>query len=84
MVKLEPTTARSLRDRGEAGAQIGDVLARLHVGLRPMHPGVTDENLAAYYIVEGTGTSNEDEIARTLQATPGVDGAYVKPPAEPA
>ena len=84
VVKLEPATARSLRNPGEVEPPITEVLARLRVRLTPMHPAVDDEALATYYSVEGAEAADEDEIARTLRAAPGVDGAYVKPPAEPA
>jgi hypothetical protein len=82
VVKLEPAAARSLRTSGEPAPPLGDVLDRLGVGLAPMHPGVDDDALAAYYTVEGAA-GDEEAVARVLHASPGVDGAYVKPPASP-
>jgi hypothetical protein len=56
--------------------------AQLGVTLHPLHPGVDDPELSAWYVT--SPSEDEEATASALQALPGVDSAYPKPPDEPA
>lgn len=50
--------------------------------LRPMHPGVTDSELQAYFIVEAPEAVDTQVAVERIRACPAVQAAYVKPPDE--
>jgi len=52
----------------------------LNVHLRPLHPGVNDEELRRFYIAEASSPKAAAELVRDLRSAEGVEAAYVKPP----
>jgi hypothetical protein len=84
-VQLRPDVALALQS-GSGGMPEAEELGRradaLGVQLQPVHPGETDPLLAPYFYCEAPD-SEAERIAAELAALPGVDGAYVKPAAEP-
>jgi hypothetical protein len=84
-VQLRPDVALALQ--GEGGGmpeaeELGRRAEALGVQLQPVHPGETDPLLAPYFYCEAPDEDAE-RIAAELAALPGVEGAYVKPAAEP-
>ena len=84
-VQLRPDVALALQ--GETvGAPEAEELRRraeeLGVELQPVHPGETDPLLAPYFYALAPD-EDAQRIAAELAAFPGVEGAYVKPAAEP-
>lgn len=74
----EPPDMRS--DPAPAARDLLETLERYGADLRPMHPGVADPELAAFFLVEG---AEEDDLVRlrdALAALEAVAAAYVKPP----
>jgi hypothetical protein len=84
-VQLRPDVALALQGEG-TGAPEADELRRraeeLGVELQPVHPGETDPLLAPYFYAAAPD-SEAERIAAELAVLPGVEGAYVKPAAEP-
>ncbi|SBP88460.1 hypothetical protein THIARS_70080 [Thiomonas delicata] len=48
--------------------------------LRPMHPGVADPELQAYFIADAPETVDTRVAVERIRACPAVQAAYVKPP----
>jgi hypothetical protein len=84
-VQVRPDLALALQDE-PVGAPEAEELRRraeeLGVQLQPVHPGETDPLLAPFFYAEAPD-SEAQRIAAELAALPGVEGAYVKPAAEP-
>jgi hypothetical protein len=59
-------------------------VAALGVHLTPMHPGVRDTGLAAWYVATSDSDDDEETTAAALRGLTGVSAAYVRPDAEPA
>jgi len=69
---------------GPEGAQAAiAAAAALGVHLSPMHPGVRDTELAAWYVAT-SDSDDEEGMAVALRGLAGVSAAYVRPDAEPA
>ena len=67
---------------GATLAQIDAVLRQHRVRARPMHPGVADAALAAWYVLEGPGDAALQAAIQALQTHPAVDAAIIKPAGE--
>jgi hypothetical protein len=84
-VQLRSDVALALQG-GDGGMPEAEELRRraeaLGVQLQPVHPGETDPLLVPYFYSEAPDDDAE-RIAAELAALPGVEGAYVKPAAEP-
>jgi hypothetical protein len=83
-VQLRPDLAAALQE-GTGTPEAEELHRRaeeLGVELQPVHPGETDPLLAPYFYVAAPD-SEAERIAAELAALPGVEGAYVKPTAEP-
>ena len=83
-VKVRPEVAPSIQERlaSERGSS-EDLLAlarRLHLQVRPVHPGSTDPQLGSWFEVEAEdgGTSLED-VLEELRRSDDVEAAYIKP-----
>ena len=71
----------SLRD-GATLAQIDAVLRQHRVRARPMHPGVADAALAAWYVLDGPSDAALQATIGALQRHLAVDAAMIKPAGE--
>lgn len=81
-VQLEAETAHQLRHRqppSGATRELLSVTGEFDVKLQPVHPGMTDPELAKYYSVEVADGELGDEIRAKLARCQGVEAAYVKP-----
>jgi hypothetical protein len=86
-VKMAPAVAEQWR-RGElesaAAQELAGTVRDLGLVLEPMHPGVDHPDLASYFIADTSGPAEARAAVDRLLATRAIDGAYVKPPDEPA
>jgi hypothetical protein len=84
-VQLRPDVALALHGaiaRTPEAEELQRRAGELGVELRPVHPGETDPLLVPYFTSEAPD-SEAERIAAELAALPGVEGAYLKPAAEP-
>ncbi|GIK96084.1 MAG: hypothetical protein BroJett029_02930 [Alphaproteobacteria bacterium] len=87
IVRVEAGLAGALAEAPTTDAAARGLTAALErygANLQPLHPGSTDDELRCYFTVCGIAPGQEEEVAATLRAQPGVRAAYVKPPAAPA
>jgi hypothetical protein len=84
-VQLRPDIALALQGEGGGMPEAEELRRRaeaLGVELQPVHPGETDPLLAPFFYAAAPD-EDAQRIAAELGALPGVEGAYVKPAAEP-
>ena len=82
-VHLTPEIAREFKQgvtNSPAASDIVDATNRLGVTLRPLHPGSTDPALESIFIVNAKDGEHAKTVVSELQACPGIEAAYVKPP----
>lgn len=51
--------------------------------LEPLHPGSNDPSLTPWFVMRVEDPAEAEDIAGRLRTLPGVDAAYVEPPAGP-
>lgn len=68
---------------GQLPADLQEAVSRVGINLRPMHPGVTDPNLASYYYVETPDQPAAERVIAQLRQCNSVEAAYLKPPEGP-
>ena len=82
-IRVRPEAARGLRQR-QATTPVTSELFRtaedLGVELEPMHPQVSDINLASYYTAEVADIVAAEQAIARLQRCEAVEAAYIKPP----
>jgi hypothetical protein len=71
VVVLDPTHPTVL-------TELRRVVASRGAGLRPEFPGTDDPELSRFWVVSAPET-DAPELAASLNAYPGVEGAYIKP-----
>ncbi len=59
-------------------------LARLHMSLKPIHPGTEDQDLARYFTLTSSQGPADEEALGALRKLEAVTAAYIKPEEEPA
>ena len=79
IVKLAPAAAQANTTQARA---VHACLASLGVALEPLHPSVTDPELATYAVTH-VDEADAQAVIRQLNACEGVEGAYAKPRGEP-
>lgn len=79
IVKLSPGAVSS---ETPAYAEVKACASQAGVTLEPLHPAVSDAELASYFRTETTSAAASGLIEKLLRC-PGVEGAYAKPRGEP-
>jgi hypothetical protein len=70
----DPATAES--------KELLQVTESLDVTIQPMHPGVTDPTMMAYFIIDAPDMETAERVLTQIQQLKAVVGAYIKPPDE--
>ena len=84
-VQVQPQVAAALLSQVPETSEARDLLKELDshdLKLHPLHPGVDDPALSSQFALEAED-QHAEAIAGRLRALPGVEAAYVKPPAGP-
>ncbi len=88
IVKLRRQQATVLQGavthEGANPADVESVARRFGAELRQQHPGISEPELASYYVVSSASPAQAEEMAAALQRLDSVDAAYVEPPVSPA
>ncbi len=86
IVKMEPSAARALQHgqtTAPGAASLRQLTDELGLSLEPLHPGVEDPDLGSYFSAEVEEAAVTDLLDR-LRSHQAIEGAYTKPPDEPA
>jgi hypothetical protein len=86
MVRLSPEAAEALQSGQPpppALLQAQEKLQSLGLTLEPLHAGVADRSLAAWFRVTVEDGATAEDVAAMLRTSPGVESAYVEPPSAP-
>lgn len=67
-----------------AAVELDAALGSFGVALRPLHPGISDPELATYFIISGLPLAQAERLMNRLHSLGGVEAAYIQPPASPA
>lgn len=85
-VRLKPAAAAALAREGQPTSEtepLARVLEDLGLSLEPMHPDVSDPDLASYFTARVPDLETAERAAEALRQVDVVEGAYAKPAAEP-
>lgn len=83
---LTGSTARSLHGLApgtDESLELLQTAEMLGATLEPLHPGVDDPTLSAYFTANVPDREAAERLITKLQQLPSVEGAYTKPPDEP-
>jgi hypothetical protein len=87
VVKAQPGATRALQ-RGAAqdptSESLQQIADELGIVLEPQHPGVDDPELSSFFSVEVPDAAAAERVIASLQEKEAIEGAYLKPPDEPA
>lgn len=81
-VQLEPDLARQISQQKPPALrrrELDKLLNDLSVQLVPLHPGVQDDLLGSYFVVDVPDSDAAAKVVRQLRPFKGVRAAYVKP-----
>ncbi|MBS1809723.1 MAG: hypothetical protein JST84_16295 [Acidobacteria bacterium] len=84
-VHLRSDAARGLAERSPPSTEINElrqILSRLGITLRPLHPESTDPELRTQFWIDAPDQATADQIIQQLQPLRAVQAAYSKPPDE--
>lgn len=86
IVRLSPEVAEAMQSGQPlppALRQAEEELQSLGLTLEPLHAGVEDRSLAAWFRVTVEDSATAEDVAVKLRTSPGVESAYVEPPSAP-
>jgi hypothetical protein len=67
-----------------AAAEVKAAVDSFGVKLNPLHPGVSDPELGAYFVISGLSLPEAERLTARLRELRAVEAAYMQPPPSPA
>lgn len=81
-VKLVPTAALELRQRGPTSVALRELLDEVDahgLTLEPMHSGTADHELGTYFVIRVGDPETAGRLLAQIQRSDSIEAAYIKP-----